>query len=78
MDLYNIDSTSGTNSTISQEDRDRKAMHDLTFHIIVALCLASIVIITGILVIMVIWVKFKGWKSNVSTIPTAIKYGDNL
>ncbi len=72
------DNISGTNSTLSQEDRDRKAMHDLTFHIIVALCLASIVIITGILVMMVIWVKFKGWKSSDAHVPTAKKFGDNL
>ena len=62
-----IQPTTGYN--ITAEEAHKRYIYALTFRITLALCLVSIFIVTAVLVAMVLYAKYKGWKSR--SVPSA-------
>ncbi len=68
----------GVNSTEYDSDLEEKRhIYALTFKITLVVCMLSIVVVTAVLVVMVIYAKYKGWKSRniVASAPT-VKTGE--
>ena len=64
-----------TNSTGSTSEEVRKRhIYSMVFRITLVLCSAIIIVVTAVLVIMVIYAKYKGWRSSSpSTIAALVK-----